>query len=154
MQIEASEKETLTNKRVHPFSTYAKFSEKLLCLTPLICTHMCAYQGVNVSFFGKFCVRSKWMIPKYDAWNSLSGRYVLSILQMNKVHLLGYKFFLLVYEFFDFHTEWIQQSEITQNLSSVKKVFCTTRIAVQKYLRSVYLWYCTSAQFFLNFTSI
>ena len=51
----------------HPFSTYAKFSEKLLFLTPLILTRMCAYQGVrNVSFFGKFCVRTKWMNPKSE----------------------------------------------------------------------------------------
>ena len=36
---------------VHPFSTYAKFSENLTILTPLIRTRTCAYQGVkNVSF--------------------------------------------------------------------------------------------------------
>ena len=41
--------------RDHPFSTYAKFSEKLTFLTPLIRTRMCAYQGVrNVSFSENF----------------------------------------------------------------------------------------------------
>ena len=35
----------------HRFSTYAKFSEKLIFLTPD--THMCAYKGVRyVKFFG------------------------------------------------------------------------------------------------------
>ena len=35
----------------HPFSAYAKFSEKLTFLTSLIRTRTCAYQGVrNVSF--------------------------------------------------------------------------------------------------------
>ena len=39
----------------HPFSTYAKFSEKLTCLTPLIRTRTCAYQEVrNVSFSENF----------------------------------------------------------------------------------------------------
>ena len=40
--------------RDHPFSTYAKFSEKLTFLTPLIRTRMCAYQDVNVSFSENF----------------------------------------------------------------------------------------------------
>ena len=41
----------------HPFSTYVKFSQKLTFLT-----HVGAYQGVrNVSFVGKFCVRTKYM---------------------------------------------------------------------------------------------
>ena len=32
----------------------------------LIQKRTCAYQGVrNVSFFGKFCVRTKWIIPKH-----------------------------------------------------------------------------------------
>ena len=39
----------------HPFSKYAKFSEKLTFLTT------CYAQ-----FFGKFCVRTKWMIPNYS----------------------------------------------------------------------------------------
>ena len=31
---------------------------------PLIRTRTCSYQEVrNVSFFGKFCERTKWMIP-------------------------------------------------------------------------------------------
>ena len=48
----------------HSFSTYAKFSEKLTFLT-----RTCSYQGVrNASFFGNFCVRTKWLIPnkKHD----------------------------------------------------------------------------------------
>ena len=39
----------------HPLSTYAKFSEELSFLTPLICTRTCAYQGVrNFSFSENF----------------------------------------------------------------------------------------------------
>ena len=39
------------SERDYPFSTYAKISEKLTFLTPLICTCTCAYQGVrNVTF--------------------------------------------------------------------------------------------------------
>ena len=39
----------------HLLSTYAKFSEKLTFLTPLISTHTCAYRGVrNVSFSENF----------------------------------------------------------------------------------------------------
>ena len=116
---------------------------------PLICTHVCI-SGGNVSFSENFAyVINGWfqsmMLEMFYLWD------VLSILQMNKVRLLGYNFFLLVYEFFYFCAEWIQQSEITQNLSSMQKVFCITRIAVQKYLQSVYLWCCASAQFFFKF---
>ena len=41
--------------RGHPFSTYTKFSEKLIFLTPLIRTRTCTYQGVrNVTFSENF----------------------------------------------------------------------------------------------------
>ena len=41
--------------RDHSFSTYAKFSEKLIFLTPLIGTRAYSYQGVrNVSFLDNF----------------------------------------------------------------------------------------------------
>ena len=38
----------------HPFNTYAKFSEKLTFLTP----------DTHTLFFGKLCVRTKWMNPR------------------------------------------------------------------------------------------
>ena len=46
----------------HSCSTYAKLSEKLLFLTPLIRTHTCAYQEVrNISFSENFpCVLNEW----------------------------------------------------------------------------------------------
>ena len=45
---------------VHPFSAYTKFSEKLTFLTP---TYVCVSGGKKYQFFGKFCVRTTWMIP-------------------------------------------------------------------------------------------
>ena len=48
--------------RDNPFSTYAKFPEKLRFLTPSPPPPP-AYQEVRKSnFFEKFCVRAKWMI--------------------------------------------------------------------------------------------
>ena len=41
------------HSEAHSFSTYAEFSEKLTFLTPLISTHMCAYQGVRNGSFRK-----------------------------------------------------------------------------------------------------
>ena len=52
----------------HLFSTYAKFSEKLTFLTPLLRICKWAYQVVRNLFFPrKFCVRTKW-IPQVAFW--------------------------------------------------------------------------------------
>ena len=47
--------------RGHSFSTYAKFSEKLTFLT-LWYAHVVRVRGWEIKFFGKNCVRTKWMI--------------------------------------------------------------------------------------------
>ena len=61
------------NRKLHrerSFSTYATFSEKLTFLTPWY-----ASGGKKCKFFGKFCVRFKWMTPYPDkvvrVWCSL-----------------------------------------------------------------------------------
>ena len=47
--------EKLFPAKDHSFSTFAKFSEKLTFLTPLIGTLICVYQGVrDVSFSENF----------------------------------------------------------------------------------------------------
>ena len=55
--------------RDHSFSTYAKFSEKLTFLTPHphppdTNTYLVRIRCKKCWFFGKFCVRTKWMTPK------------------------------------------------------------------------------------------
>ena len=47
----------------HPFSTYAKFSEKLRFLPPDTYTNVCVSGGKKSQFFGNFRVRTRWMIP-------------------------------------------------------------------------------------------
>ena len=47
----------------HPFSTYAKFSEKLTFLTPWYAYVRVRIRGNKMLFFGKFCVHTKWMNP-------------------------------------------------------------------------------------------
>ena len=50
--------------RDHPFSMYAKFSQKTFISYPLIRTRTRANQGVeNVSSLGNICVRTKWIVP-------------------------------------------------------------------------------------------
>ena len=45
----------------YSFSTYAKFSEKLIFLTPLIRTRTCKYRKINVSFSENFAyVLNEW----------------------------------------------------------------------------------------------
>ena len=64
---------------VHPFSTYAKFSEKLKFLTPW-CAHVrVRIKGWEILVFRKFCLRTKWInpfsrkLPKTPIhWDSLS----------------------------------------------------------------------------------
>ena len=47
----------------HSFSKYAKCSEKTNIYLP-IRTRLCAFQDArNVSFSGKFCLSTKWVIP-------------------------------------------------------------------------------------------
>ena len=55
--------------RDNSFSTYAKFSEKLTFLTPHphppdTNTYLVRIRCKKCWFFGKFCVRTKWMTPK------------------------------------------------------------------------------------------
>ena len=49
--------------RNHSFSTYANFSEKLTFLPPDRRTYVCLSGDKKRWFCGKFCVRTKWMIP-------------------------------------------------------------------------------------------
>ena len=56
--------------RDHPFSTYAKLSEKL--------PNMCVSDGQTGQFFGKFCLRTKWIIPTSKS-NVLIGRHAFPI---------------------------------------------------------------------------
>ena len=47
----------------HPFRSLAKFSQKLILITPLMYTHIYAQHKVrNASFSEKICVRIKWML--------------------------------------------------------------------------------------------
>ena len=48
----------------HSFSTYENFPKNELFLLPDTHTHVCVWGGKKCSFFGKFCVLIKWMIPK------------------------------------------------------------------------------------------
>ena len=43
---------------------------------PLIRTRTCAYQGVRNVNFGKFCVRTKWMIPKLTSLK-IGGQFLM-----------------------------------------------------------------------------
>ena len=56
----------LWSLRDHSFSAYAKFSEKLIFLTPWYSHVVCVSGGKKFLFFGKFCARTKWMIPDRD----------------------------------------------------------------------------------------
>ena len=47
----------------HPISTYAKFFEKLIFLTPDMHIYVCVSGGKKCQFFGKFCVRTKRINP-------------------------------------------------------------------------------------------
>ena len=58
-------KKNKNQKKEHPFSTYKKFSKKKKdFLPPDTHTCMCVSRGNKSYFFRKFCVRTKWMIPK------------------------------------------------------------------------------------------
>ena len=61
MMVETPRKSETQIVKDHPFSTYAKSSEKLTFLTPWY-----AHERKNCSFFGKYCVRTKWMITNYQ----------------------------------------------------------------------------------------
>ena len=49
--------------RDHPFSTYAKYSEKLTFLTPLYAHIHAHIRGLEMLAFQKKFVHTKWMIP-------------------------------------------------------------------------------------------
>ena len=49
--------------RNHSFSMYAKFSEGITFLPPDTHTYRCVSGDKKCYAFGKFCVRTKWMIP-------------------------------------------------------------------------------------------
>ena len=61
--------------RNHPSSTYAKFSEKLKFLPPDTHTFVCGSGGKKCLFFGKCCVRTKWMILQILKDNHLLYNY-------------------------------------------------------------------------------
>ena len=74
--------------RDHSFSTYAKFSEKLTLFSPWY-AHLRGYAHLsgdkNCWFFGKFCVRSKWMF--YTCiWSLQSTLNVLILILVNTLH--------------------------------------------------------------------
>ena len=50
----------LSNKYI-----YTEFSEKKCFLPPDKYTHVCVSGGKKYKFFGKVCVYTTWMIPKY-----------------------------------------------------------------------------------------
>ena len=62
-------------QRDHLFSTYAKFSEKLLFLTQ---SYMFVSGGNKWSFFGRFCVHTNWMIPN-EFYNNAKHFKVLEL---------------------------------------------------------------------------
>ena len=49
--------------RHDPFGTCAKFSKILTSLPPDTHTYVCVSEGQKCQFFGKFCVRTKLIIP-------------------------------------------------------------------------------------------
>ena len=53
--------------RVHLFSTHAKFFENYHFLPLDTHTYVCVSGDKNFYFFGKFCFRTKWMIPNDSA---------------------------------------------------------------------------------------
>ena len=62
-----------TTLRDHSFSTYAKFSVKLTFLTPWHAHVRKRQRARNITFFGKLCVGTKWMIPKHrNNWGDSS----------------------------------------------------------------------------------
>ena len=48
------------------FSMYAQFLEKLTFLTPIYAHVSVRIRGKKYQFFGKFWVRSKWIVPKLN----------------------------------------------------------------------------------------
>ena len=56
--------------RCHSFSMHAKFSKKLTFLTPDTHTYVCIPGGKKCQLFGKFCLRTEWMIPRCNDLNN------------------------------------------------------------------------------------
>ena len=65
--------------RVHLFSTFAKFFEKLTFLTPRYAHLRVRIKGYEIILFRKICVRTKWMISNQTRQKS-SHIYRLKLL--------------------------------------------------------------------------
>lgn len=74
----------------HPFSKYAKPSEKQTFLTPLVHRYTCAFEwGKKCWFFGKFCVPTKCMKPKQSNqkyWSKNLAIYFHSNCQLQYIY--------------------------------------------------------------------
>ena len=82
----------------HSFSTYAKYSEKLIFLTLDTHTYVCVSRGKKCYFFGRFCVRTKWMISCYPDALQIPWLILLKIPRQLKTgfHLRYYESLALV----------------------------------------------------------
>ena len=64
----------------HSFSTQANFFEKVTFLPPDTQTYVCVSMANKCFFFGKLCVRTKWMTPNPDhvlsevSWEKTSSK--------------------------------------------------------------------------------
>ena len=91
-QINSSHLRPMFTLRIIHLVRAQNFLKQLTFLTPCTNRYMCVSRCKECYFFGKFCVRTKWMIPYLQIKNLIwtaNGLYMMVMVALNRLRITG-----------------------------------------------------------------